>query len=454
MTLIPYPQGLGYGRVTGTLVDGLQDGTDADKAPDLNGASTLTVVFRPTAPVIRFKGTPPLTVIPKTVKVKVGADGVLRGEDGTPGVVLLATDGPLIDPSEWVWEVEITGRRDLDLAPFYMALPKDTTVDLSQAAPVDAQPGIVKIVDAGELVRLQAETSKITSQIIQAREAATQAAQAWSATEIAKNATAQARNEAQAAKNSADQAKGAAETARTQAIQAANEAKAKAEQTKTDAQAVAQAKSFVQDQLRQHGGIKGDPGPAGPPGPQGPTGPAGPAGPRGATGERGPAGAAGAVPPGTVTAFAGKTAPNGWLMCDGQSYSISTYRDLYNAIGTTYGGYGQSFQVPDLRGRFPVGKDTGTFATLGGKGGEEKHTLTVSEMPAHQHSGNDRAWHDKQKRNGQQWFVGLTHDRGSWMSNAANDGLTNQDTETGTTGGNQPHNNLPPYISLNFIIKY
>ena len=454
MTLIPYPQGLGYGRVTGTLVDGLQDGSDADKAPDLNGASTLTVVFRPTAPVIRFKGTPPLTVIPKTVKVKVGADGVLRGEDGTPGVVLLATDGPLIDPSEWVWEVEITGRRDLDLAPFYMAPPKDPTVDLSQAAPVDAQPGIVKIVDAGELVRLQAETSKITSQIIQAREAATQAAQARSATEIAKNATAQARNEAQAAKNSADQAKGAAETARTQAIQAANEAKAKAEQTKTDAQAVAQAKSFVQDQLRQHGGIKGDPGPAGPPGPQGPTGPAGPAGPRGATGERGPAGAAGAVPPGTVTAFAGKTAPNGWLMCDGQSYSISTYRDLYNAIGTTYGGYGQSFQVPDLRGRFPVGKDTGTFATLGGKGGEEKHTLTVSEMPAHQHSGNDRAWHDKQKRNGQQWFVGLTHDRGSWMSNAANDGLTNQDTETGTTGGNQPHNNLPPYISLNFIIKY
>ena len=454
MTLIPYPQGLGYGRVTGTLVDGLQDGTDSDKAPDLNGASTLTVVFRPTAPVIRFKGNPPLTVIPKTVKVKVGADGVLRGEDGTPGVVLLATDGPLIDPSEWVWEVEITGRRDLDLAPFYMALPKDTTVDLSQAAPVDAQPGIVKIVDAGELVRLQAETSKITSQIIQAREAATQATQARSATEIAKNATAQARNEAQAAKNSADQAKGAAESARTQAIQAANEAKAKAEQTKTDAQAVAQAKTFVQDQLRQHGGIKGDPGPAGPPGPQGPTGPAGP---RGATGERGPvgpAGAAGAVPPGTVTAFAGKTAPNGWLMCDGQSYSIANYRDLYNAIGTTYGGYGQSFQVPDLRGRFPVGKDSGTFANLGGKGGEEKHTLTVAEMPAHQHSGNDRAWHDKQKRNGQQWFVGLTHDRGSWMSNAANDGLTNQDTETGTTGGNQPHNNLPPYISLNYIIKY
>lgn len=454
MTLIPYPQGLGYGRVTGTLVDGLQDGSDADKAPDLNGASTLTVVFRPTAPVIRFKGTPPLTVIPKIVKVKVGADGVLRGEDGTPGVVLLATDGPLIDPSEWVWEVEITGRRDLDLAPFYMALPKDTTVDLSQAAPVDAQPGIVKIVDAGELVRLQAETTKITSQIIQAREAATQAVQARSAAETANTQATQARTDALSAKNGADQAKGAAESARLQAIQAANEAKAKAEQTKTDAQAVAQAKSFVQDQLRQHGGIKGDPGPAGPPGPQGPTGPAGPAGPRGATGERGPAGAAGAVPPGTVTAFAGKTAPNGWLLCDGQSYSISTYRDLYNAIGTTYGGYGQSFQVPDLRGRFPVGKDTGTFATLGGKGGEEKHTLTVAEMPAHQHSGNDRAWHDKQKRNGQQWFVGLSHDRGSWMSNAANDGLTNQDTETGTTGGNQPHNNLPPYISLNFIIKY
>ena len=454
MTLIPYPQGLGYGRVTGTLVDGLKDSADSDKAPDLEGATGLTVFFRPTAPVIRFKGEPPLTVLPRTVKVKLGADGVLRGEDGTPGVVLLATDGPLIDPSEWVWEVEITGRRDLDIAPFYMALPKDTTVDLSQAAPVDAQPGIVKIVDAGELVRLQAETSKITSQIIQAREAAAQAVQARSAAETANTQATQARTDALTAKNGADQAKGAAESARTQAIQAANEAKAKAEQVKTDAQNVAQAKTFVQDQLRQHGGIKGDPGPAGPTGPQGPTGPVGPAGPRGATGERGPAGAAGAVPPGTVTAFAGKTAPNGWLMCDGQSYSISTYRDLYNAIGTTYGGYGQSFQVPDLRGRFPVGKDTGTFATLGGKGGEEKHTLTVAEMPAHQHSGNDRAWHDKQKRNGQQWFAGLNHDGGSWMSNMANDALTNQDTATGTTGGNQPHNNLPPYISLNYIIKY
>lgn len=454
MTLIPYPQGLGYGRVTGTLVDGLQDGSDADKAPDLNGASTLTVVFRPTAPVIRFKGNPPLTVIPKTVKVKVGADGVLRGEDGTPGVVLLATDGPLIDPSEWVWEVEITGRRDLDLAPFYMALPKDTTVDLSQAAPVDAQPGIVKIVDAGELVRLQAETSKITSQIIQAREAATQAVQARSAAETANTQATQARTDALTAKNSADQAKGAAETARTQAIQAANEAKAKAEQTKTDAQAVAQAKTFVQDQLRQHGGIKGDPGPAGPTGPQGPTGPAGP---RGATGERGPAGPAGpagAVPPGTVTAFAGRTAPNGWLMCDGQSYSISTYRDLYNAIGTTYGGYGQSFQVPDLRGRFPVGKDTGTFATLGGKGGEEKHTLTIQEMPSHQHPMNETVYLDTRVRGGTQLFLNDNSSGGRWLSTKKHDNLDFSDIASGATGGGQPHNNLPPYISLNYIIKY
>ena len=454
MTLIPYPQGLGYGRVTGTLVDGLQDGTDADKAPDLNGASTLTVVFRPTAPVIRFKGNPPLTVIPKTVKVRVGTDGVLRGEDGTPGVVLLATDGPLIDPSEWVWEVEITGRRDLDLAPFYMALPKDTTVDLSQAAPVDAQPGIVKIVDAGELVRLQAETTKITSQIIQAREASTQAVQAKGEAETAKTQAVQARTDAQAAKNGADQAKGAAETARTQATQAASEAKAKAEQTKTDAQAVAQAKTFVQDQLRQHGGIKGDPGPAGPTGPQGPTGPAGP---RGATGERGPAGpagAAGAVPPGTVTAFAGKTAPNGWLLCDGQSYSISTYRDLYNAIGTTYGGYGQSFQVPDLRGRFPVGKDTGTFATLGGKGGEEKHTLTIQEMPSHQHPMNETVYMDAQVHGGNQFYLNDSARGSRWLSTKRHDNLNFNDIASGATGGGQAHNNLPPYISLNYIIKY
>lgn len=453
MTLIPYPEGLGYGRVTGTLVDGLQDGTDSDKAPDLDGATGLTVVFRPTAPIIRFKGNPPLTVLPRTVKVKVGADGVLRGEDGTPGVVLLATDGPLIDPSEWVWEVEITGRRDLDIAPFYMALPKDTTVDLSQAAPVDAQPGIVKIVDAGELTRLQAETSKITTQIIQAREASTQAVQARSAAETANTQAAQARTDALTAKNGADQAKGAAESARTQAIQAANEAKAKAEQTKADAKTVADLKAAVQDDIRKHGGIKGDKGDPGPQGPTGPAGPAGPTGPRGATGERGPAGVDAKLPAGTITMFAGSTAPAGWLICDGRSVSSAAYPELYAVIGTTYGGYGTNFQLPDLRGRFPAGKDTGTFATLGGKGGEEKHTLTIAEMPAHQHAGNDRAWHDKQKRNGQQWFVGLNHDGGSWMSNAANDSLTNQDTETGTTGSGQAHNNLPPYVVVNYIIK-
>lgn len=453
MTLIPYPQGLGYGRVTGTLVDGLQDGTDSDKAPDLEGATGLTVVFRPTAPVIRFKGEPPLTVLPRTVKVKLGTDGVLRGEDGTPGVVLLATDGPLIDPSEWVWEVEITGRRDLDIAPFYMALPKDTTVDLSQAAPVDAQPGIVKIVDAGELTRLQAETSKITTQIIQAREASTQAVQAKSEAETAKTQAVQARTDALTAKNGADQAKGAAETARTQAIQAANEAKAKAEQTKTDAKTVADLKAAVQDDIRKHGGIKGDKGDPGPQGPAGPTGSAGPTGPRGATGERGPAGLDAKLPAGTITMFAGSTAPTGWLICDGRSVSSADYPELYAVIGTTYGGYGTNFQLPDLRGRFPVGKNSGTFSALGGKGGEEKHTLTIAEMPAHQHAGNDRAWHDKQKKNGQQWFVGLNHDGGSWMSNAANDGLTNQDTATGTTGSGQPHNILPPYVVINYIIK-
>lgn len=151
--------------------------------------------------------------------------------------------------------------------------------------------------------------------------------------------------------------------------------------------------------------------------------------------------------------FAGSTAPAGWLICDGRSVSSTDFPELYAVIGTTYGGYGSNFQLPDLRGRFPVGKDVGTFSTLGGKGGEEKHTLTIAEMPAHQHSGNDRAWHDKQKRNGQQWFAGLNHDGGSWMSNAANDGLTNQDTATGTTGSGQPHNNLPPYVVINYIIK-
>lgn len=107
---------------------------------------------------------------------------------------------------------------------------------------------------------------------------------------------------------------------------------------------------------------------------------------------------------GTVLDFAGTTAPNGWLMCYGQTVSRSTYANLFAAIGTTYGaGDGSTtFNLPDARGRAVIGKDDmgGTAAgritaagghgingtTLGSTGGAQSHTLTTAQMPSHTHA--------------------------------------------------------------------
>ncbi len=100
----------------------------------------------------------------------------------------------------------------------------------------------------------------------------------------------------------------------------------------------------------------------------------------------------GASPPGACIAFAGSTAPAGFVLCDGAAYdSISnpSYAALYAVIGTTYGGTGASnFNVPDLRGVAVVGVNGGTFTSLGTTVGSENRTLSIGNMPAHDHGGS------------------------------------------------------------------
>ena len=146
------------------------------------------------------------------------------------------------------------------------------------------------------------------------------------------------------------------------------------------------------------------------------------------------------VPPGTIVAFAGSTPPAGWLLCDGAAKSSAAYPDLFGAIGYTWGGSGGTFNVPDLRGRAPIGAGQGSGLTnrpLAEKGGEERHQLTVAEMPSHSHT--------------LQTIPNYDGTNGYWEL----DKMANPETvTTSSTGGDQPHNNMQPYAVVYFIIKY
>lgn len=149
------------------------------------------------------------------------------------------------------------------------------------------------------------------------------------------------------------------------------------------------------------------------------------------------------LPPGIIVPYGAAAAPANWLLCDGSEVSRATYAALFAAIGTTYGaGDGSStFTLPDLRGRVPVGKSSETeFNTLGETGGEKRHQLTVGELASHTHTVGIAN-------------QGFAQDYASLVP-GSNFGVYSSDPlDNFPTGGNEPHNNLQPYITLNYIIK-
>ena len=149
------------------------------------------------------------------------------------------------------------------------------------------------------------------------------------------------------------------------------------------------------------------------------------------------------LPIGAIMPFGSDTIPENWLLCNGQAVSRTDYQELFNTIGITYGsGDGfTTFNLPNLQGKIPVGKDENDtdFDTLGNTGGEKEHTLTIEEMPSHNHQSSN-------------YFEGSGGTSRVWAVRSLAD-LTGYKDTSSQTGGNQPHNILQPYIVQNYIIK-
>jgi microcystin-dependent protein len=152
---------------------------------------------------------------------------------------------------------------------------------------------------------------------------------------------------------------------------------------------------------------------------------------------------------GEIRMFAGNFAPAGWMFCEGQLLPISENETLFQLIGTTYGGDGQStFALPDLRGRLPSHQGNGFIEAE--TGGAEEITLTVQQTPAHSHpmlASNDQAN-----------AVTPAGNLGAVPLNAASYYATPpfvalSPLAVTSVGGSQPHTNFQPYLCIDFIIS-
>lgn len=148
------------------------------------------------------------------------------------------------------------------------------------------------------------------------------------------------------------------------------------------------------------------------------------------------------LPIGSITAYGGESIPTNWLKCNGSEVSRTEYQELFEVIGTTYGSGDASttFNVPNISERVIVGSaGDGEFAT-GNIGGEKEHALTVDEMPSHKH--------------GVGYVGGNANGNHAGMSGtSAEPNSYNNELFINSKGGDQPHNNMQPYIVLNYIIK-
>jgi microcystin-dependent protein len=140
-------------------------------------------------------------------------------------------------------------------------------------------------------------------------------------------------------------------------------------------------------------------------------------------------------------------APKGWAFCNGQFMSINQNQALFSLLGTTYGGNGQTtFALPDLRGRASLHQGQGFL--MGNTGGEEFHTLTWSEMPAHMHLMSALTEVGTTTAPGGNWLARSATEPYRAFSNPT----TMHPASITNYGSSQPHENRQPFLVLNFVI--
>lgn len=157
-----------------------------------------------------------------------------------------------------------------------------------------------------------------------------------------------------------------------------------------------------------------------------------------------------------IRIFAGNFAPTGWALCNGQLMPISQNTALFSLLGTQYGGDGKSnFALPNFMDSAPMGSGNGpglTSRVQGETGGESSVTLLQTELPVHAHGASGTTTHATSTAvAGQVWAA--APDRGQNLFSDVTTGLTAMSPQAfSPAGGSQPHNNLPPYLGLTFII--
>lgn len=155
-----------------------------------------------------------------------------------------------------------------------------------------------------------------------------------------------------------------------------------------------------------------------------------------------------------IRMFGGTFEPQGWAFCDGRLLPIANNEALFTILGTTYGGDGETtFALPDLRGRTPVHMGQGPGLTnriLGEKAGEETHTLTTNEMPTHTHGAGAASGVGTSPSPQNNVWAGSSNADNQYASSA---NTTMKAGAIQSVGGGQPHDNMPSYLAVNYIIS-